>query len=242
MTKEPKKTTKKQPSVKKVAVKKTPTYDEAATDAFIMEVDEEVKNDNLKAFWKKYGLFVVLFVALVLSAAVSFETIRNWRENQFRTKTDNYISASYGKATEDMIASLEKIAASNNGIYSELARIQIADLLLDAGKRKDALLMLQTLATDDELNPRIKNLAAIKLAAYKIDTAPRSEIEELLAPVLASDDSWTPVAKEYLALSAIKEGDAATARELYQSLLQDSRLSEEFRNRIRDILSTLADL
>ncbi|MBR2299429.1 MAG: tetratricopeptide repeat protein [Alphaproteobacteria bacterium] len=251
MTKEPKKTTKKQPAAKKIAVKKqtpekapvlkTEAYDEAAADAFIMEVDEEVKNDNLKAFWKKYGLFVTLCMVLVLSATVSYETIKNWRENQFRAKTDAYISANFAPTNADSLAALEKIAASNNGIYSELARIQIADLLLEEGKKEDGLTMLQTLATNDELNPRIRNLAAIKLAARTVDTAPRAEIESLLAPVVSADDSWSPIAQDFLALAALKDGDLETARTIYQNLLQDGRLSEQFKGRIQDMLTTISD-
>lgn len=243
MTKEPKKTEKiKAKTAKAAPVKKPAAYDEDVADAFIMEVDEEVKNENLKAFWKKYGLFIVLFVALVLSATVSFETIKNWRENQFKAKTDAYIAANYQKNTQEMIAALEKIAAGNNGIYSELARIQIADLLLQENKTEEALTMLQTLATDDELNPRIRNLAAVKLAAQKVDTAPRAEIEALLAPVIAADDSWTPIAQEYVALAAVKEGDIETARNIYKIILQNGQISEEFKNRIQDMLTTLSDI
>ena len=241
MTKEPKKTTKKTPA-KQAPSKKTAAYDETVADAFIMEVDEEVKNDNLKAFWKKYGLFVTLCIALVLSATVSFETIKNWRENQFRAKTDAYIAANFGQSNADMIAALEKIAAGNNGIYSELARVQIADLLFNEGKTQDALTMLQTLATNDELNPRIKNLAAVKLAAHTVDTASRSEIESLLAPVVSADDSWSPIAEEYIALAAIKEGDIESARNIYQKLEQNGNISEQFRSRIQDMLTTISDL
>ena len=96
-----------------------------------------------------------------------------------------------------MIVALEKIAAGNHGIYSELARIQISDILLEQGKTQDALNMLQSLFDNDELSPRIRNLAAIKLASQKVDTAPFSEIQTLLRPVIDADDSWTPIAKEF---------------------------------------------
>jgi hypothetical protein len=241
MTKETKKTQQKAtPST--VKTKKTAAYDEAMADAFIMEVDDEVKNDNLKAFWKKYGLFIVLFVILVLSITVSFETIKNWRENQFRKQTDTYIAANLDQNPQQMMAALEKIAAGDHGIYSELARIQISDLLLEQNKIDDALKMLQSIVDNDELNPRIRNLAAIKLAAQKIDTAPFAEIETLLKPVVAADDSWAPIAKEYMALSAIQSGDHETARNLYQELLQDSRISDDFRNRVQDMLTALSDI
>lgn len=241
MAKETKKQAK-TPALSASKAKKTEAYDESMADAFIMEVDDEVKNDNLKAFWKKYGLYVVLFVVVVLSLTVSFETIKNWRENQFRKQTDTYIASSLEKSPQDMIVALEKIAAGNHGIYSELARIQISDILLEQGKTQDALNMLQSLFDNDELSPRIRNLAAIKLASQKVDTAPFSEIQTLLKPVIDADDSWTPIAKEYLALSAIQAKDYQTARDLYQQLLQDPRVSDEFRSRVQDMLTALSDI
>ena len=249
MTEKNKKQTKKKtPAVKPIAaeqtkdLKKAPVYDEKAVDAFIMEVDEEVKNDNLKDFFKKYGVYVVVILVLVLSLTVSFETIKNWRENNLKAKTDAYIAANFEQAFDTKLAALEKIASGKNGIYSELARIQIADLLFEQGKNEDALNMLNAIVNNDELNSRIRNLAAIKLASYKLDTAPRSEIEALLAPVVAADDSWAPIAQEYMALAAVQDGDLETARNIYQNLLQDSRTSDEFKSRIQDMLTTISDI
>lgn len=248
MSKQPKTSTKQsalKPSVKKdtlkPAVKKTPAVDDAMVDAFIMEVDEEVKNDSMKVFFQKYGLYIVAVVILILSATVSFDTIKSWRENQFKARTDEYIAANYAPSTEDKIKVLEKIVSGGHGIYSELARIQIADLLFEQKKDEDALNLLDAIIANDELNPRIRNLASLKAAAAKIDTASYEQIDSLLAPVIAADDSWSPIAQEYLALAAIKNNDMVKANRIYANLLQDSRISEEFRSRIQDMLATIAE-
>ena len=110
------------------------------------------------------------------------------------------------------------------------------------GKDEDAFNMLGALASNDELNPRVRNLAALKLAARKVDTATFDEIEALLLPVIAADDSWTPIAKEYLAMAAIKDGQIDKARDLYQQILQDSRTSDEFRTRIQDMSTSISDM
>ena len=49
------------------------------TDAFINEVNEDVKNDNFKVLWNRYGIFVILFVVLAVMATVSFEKIKSWK-------------------------------------------------------------------------------------------------------------------------------------------------------------------
>lgn len=217
--------------------------DDNVTDAFIQEVNEDVKNDNLKKLWDKYGLFIVLFVVIAVSAAVSFETIKGWRDTKYQTQTENYLLAVQpAENYENSLKALEKIAAADNGIYSDLARVQIATLLFEQGKNSEAETMLQTIADNDELNQRIRNLAALKLATYKIDTAPRAEIEALLKPVVAADDSWSPLATDLLAMAAIRDGDTETARSLYTALLENGNISDNFKSRIQDMLSTLNGL
>lgn len=217
--------------------------DDDMTDAFIHEVSEEVKNDNLKIFWDKYGLFVILFVVLAVSAAVSFETIKNWRDKAFQSRTEQYLMSLPNSVNyESSLKALEKIASGDNGIYSELARIQIANILFEQNKISEGEEMLQTIVDNDELNPRVRNLAALKLATYKIDTAPRTEIQTLLEPVANAENSWSPLAKDLLAMAAIKDGDIEGARTIYVSLLESGNISENFRSRIQDMLSALNDM
>lgn len=218
-------------------------YDDAVTDAFIKEVDEEVHNDELKVFWNKYGLFVILFVVLAVCAAVSFETIKNWRDRQYQAQTENYLaSVQSAENAENTIRALEKIAAGDNGLYSELARIQIATVLMDQGKTTEAEDMLRAIVENEELSPRVTHLAAIKLATYKIDSASAEELDALLQPVAQSGGSWSPLAQELLAMTAIREGQIEKARELYNNLLQNPEISANFKNRIQDMLSSLNDM
>lgn len=226
-------------------VKKAPVrgYDEEMTDAFIQEVSEEVKNDNLKIFWDKYGLFVILFVVIAVSAAVSFETIKSWRDQKYQAQTENYLMSLQVAGNYDVqLKALEKIAASDNGIYSELARVQIATILFEQGKNDEGKQMLQTIADNDELNPKIRHLAALKLATYEVDTASYAEINSLLQPIIDAQNSWSPLATDLLAMSAIQNGDIEMARSLYQGLLESGNISENFKNRIQDMLSTLNSL
>ena len=222
---------------------KCTTCQDELTDAFIQEVTEEVKNDNLKAFWNKYGLYIVLFVVISVSAAVGFETIRGWYHKQLQAKTEAYISAMVQEGNyENSIKALEKIASNDYGIYSELARIQIADILFEQNKTEDALNMLQTIVDNDELNIKVRHLAALKLASYKIDTAPVAEVKTLLIPIVEEKSSWSPLAQEMLAMIAIKEGDFEQARTIYNKMLQNENISENFRSRIQDMLSALSDM
>ena len=236
-------TTPAQPAENKTTAKHPAAYDDAVADAFIQEVTEEVKNDSWKAFWNKYGLFVILLVVITVSAAVSYETIKGWKEKQYQTRTENYLMAlETSENYENSLKALEKIAAADQGIYSELARVQIAGILFEQNKNDEAEAMLQSITDNEELNPRIRQLAAVKLATYKIDTAPRAELQALLQPIADAQNSWSPLAQEMLAMTAIRDGDLEAAREIYKSLLNNGNISENFRTRIQDMLSALNDM
>lgn len=231
-------------TVKAPEVKKpVKAYDEEMTDAFIQEVNEEVKNDNLKVFWDKYGLFIILFVVVAVSAAVSFETIKSWKDQKYQAQTENYlVSLQTADNYEVQLKALEKIAASDNGIYSQLARIQIATILFEQNKTEEGKQMLQSIVDNDELNSKIRNLAAVKLATYEVDTASYAQIQALLQPIIDEQSSWSPLATDLLAMSAIQNDDIDTARSLYEGLLENANISENFKSRIQDMLSTLNSL
>ena len=51
-----------QPAEIKTKADVNPDY----TDAFINEVSEEVKNDNFKELWNRYGLLIIAIVAVAV--------------------------------------------------------------------------------------------------------------------------------------------------------------------------------
>lgn len=213
------------------------------TDAFIQEVSEEVKNDNFKELWKRYGVFVVAIVVIAVSAAVSFEKIRSWKIEQNQRRTETYMAAAQGQEDpESTIASLQKINQTDHGIYGDFAKLQIANVLLQQNKNDEAFAELEAIIADKNANEEVKNIALVKLATYKVDTMSRQDMEEFLKPILSADNSWNFIANDLLAMTAIREGDIETAKEIYQSLLKVKDLPDSLRTKIQDIMSSMVDM
>ena len=213
------------------------------TDAFIREIDEDVKNDNLKVLWNRYGIFIILFVVLAVSAAVSFEKIKSWKIAQNQANTENYMVATQLREDpENTIAALKNISANDKGIFGDFAKLQIANVLFTQDKQEEALAALQELLDGKEVNTEVKHIALIKLATYKVDTMPRAEFEALLKPLTETENSWKPLAQDLLAMVAIRDGDVETAQEIYKNILKIKDLPENFRNKVQDMLSSLNEL
>ena len=110
--------------------------------------------------------------------------------------------------------------------------------MLDQGKEEEALSILVTIANDKNFNKQLRDLAIIKLASHKLDTATSEEIKTILEPV-ADDNAWYGTAQEMLATVAVRDGNIEEAKKIYQSLLDNTSVSDELKNRVRDILSVL---
>ena len=55
--------------------------EELQRQALLREVDEEVRNDELKALWKKYRFYIISAAVLALLGAFVFEGIKYYKQD-----------------------------------------------------------------------------------------------------------------------------------------------------------------
>lgn len=224
--------------------KNTPEQGNDFEDAFIREIDEELKNEKLKKIWDKYGLFIILFVVVVISATVSFETFRSWNEKRNQEFSDTYAYAlnlqNQGRYAEAM-ETLEKLQKSKKAVYSNIAEIQMANILMEQNKVEEAIAILENVVATKDFNPQMKQIAIIKLASYKLDYAPSQEIQDMLAPLVSENGVWTNIAKELLAMLAVRENDFERAKSLYQEISVAGNTPDSLKARAQDMLNVIEE-
>lgn len=209
--------------------------------AFFEEVDEEVRNEKFKQLINKYGGIILTILIIALSVAVGYEKIGEWRVHKAEQKNVQYMQAlAPSPDYENNIAELEAIVATESGFYKDMARLWIAKLYLDNDKKEIGIEKLKELYFDANTTDKIKEIAAIKLASYLVDTASFTEIESLLLPITQNEDSaWILIAKDLLGMSAAHHKDYAQAKAIYTELLSNNNISDEFKTRINDMLASI---
>mgnify|MGYP003243039212 CR=1 FL=1 len=197
-------------------------------DAFIQEVNEELKNEKIRNIWNNYGLYIIAFIVAVLTAAVSFETFKNWHDKKHQNISDVYAVAvalqGQGKYEDSLriLKDLEKKAGSS--IYGQLSQLQRANILAEQEK---------------EINKSLHDVAVIKLASYKLDNSSYQDIEKLLKPLIDENGNWTAIAQEMLAMSAIYAKNFEQAKELYARAAENPNAPDELKSRAQDMLLIL---
>ncbi len=216
--------------------------DKIAEDALLREVIEDVKNEQFQQMWNKYGLYIIIAVAFVLTATISFESIKNWKEKKNQELSDTYSIAmslhNQGRLDESLEL-YKSLAAKDTGIYDDLAKIQIANIYLEQDKKNDASAILETMIKSSDSIPQMKKLATLKLISYKLDNnSPASEINELLASI---SDENSDMAKEFNAMLYLRENDIAKAKSEYQKIITSATASEDLKNRALDMINLLSE-
>lgn len=212
-------------------------------DAFIREVDEDLKNESMKKLWDKYGLFVLLIVIVSLTVAVSYESIKSWYIKRAENRTEGYavaLSMQNQGLFDGSLEALDLIINQKMGTYAELAEMQKANILLEQNKEKEALALLEKIANDKSRSLQLCDTALIKLASYRQDGATFEEMSELLSSITKSkDNAWYAVAEDMLATILLRDGNIEQAKEIYNALLENQDTPDDLKNRIKDILSVL---
>ena len=198
------------------------------------EVDEAVRQDELKLWWKRWGSWVVAAAVLAVVAMVG---LVGWR--QYDASRRGEASAAYSQALakieSDRAAArteLNKQADSAPEPYRSLAALAAAQLL---DKPEEQVAALQAVAT--RLPPELSDLA-LTIAGYRsVDAGKLDSLQGPLGALAQSDRPFHASVLELQALAAARKGDLARARELWTSLLKDSGAPQGVQQRAQAMLT-----
>ena len=217
--------------------------DQIVEDALLREVVEDVKNEQFQQMWNKYGLYIIIAIAFILTITISFESIKTWKEKKNQELSDTYSIAmslhNQGRLDESLDL-YNLLTAKNFGIYDDLAKLQIANIYLEQGKKDDALAVLDAMIKSSDTISQMKKIAILKLVSHKLDAnVPANEINELLATI---SDENSDIATEFTAMLYLRENDIEKAKAEYQKIITSENASEALKYRALDMINILSEM
>jgi hypothetical protein len=202
------------------------------TDIF-NEVDEEVRREQLKKLWERYGNYLIGLCILVVVAVGAWRGYQWWEARQAAQSGaafEQAISLAEVGKHQEAEAAFAKLASDGTAGYRVLARLrQAAELALT--DRKAAVGAYDAIAADNGTGQVIQDLAAVRAGILLVDTVPYSEMRTRLEPLTAADRTFRHTAREILALSAWKAGDIAAARRWTDMIMSDPQTPAGTRSR-----------
>jgi hypothetical protein len=194
-------------------------------DSFIREVNEEIRQDQAKAIWDRYGPIAIGLAVLVVLGTAAWVAYDYWDTSRANASGDKFsqalVLANGGKADE-ALAALKELEDNGYGAYP---------LLADKGDFAGAVAGFDAVAADGSIPVAIRDMARLRAAFLLVDNGSYQDVASRAEPLAADTNPLRHSAREAMALSAWKEGKAADALKLYQQITADEAAPRNSRER-----------
>jgi len=207
------------------------------------EVDEDLRTDQYTKLWRQYGRFVIAAVVAVIVATAVWQAYVAWDRSRSEGYSERFIAALQMLQAGQpgaAIAALETLEQDAAKGYASLARLQRAGALIQAGDRREAITLYDAIANDASVDRSLRDLASYMAAQSLLDTADEATLERRLQPLNQDGKPWRFNARELLALTALRAGNTAKAREYYAQLTDDPATPQAIRARAAEMLAAMA--
>jgi hypothetical protein len=210
-------------------------------DSFIREVNEELRSDQMRLVWKRFGRILIGIAVLVVLGTIGKVSYEYWRDSEASAAGDEFLAAltlARDGKKDEALAALGKLEKEGFGSYPVLARMRSASLLAETDAQ-GAVNAFTAIAKDTSVPQPVRDAARLRAAYLLVDTGTyeqvSAEVEQLTTPQSATRHS----AREVLGLSAYKHGDYARAKEWFDAILNDNETPRNIANRAQMLLDLI---
>jgi hypothetical protein len=205
------------------------------------EVDEELKQDNAKQLWDRYGRYIVgvaVLIVLATAANVGWKEYVQTRQEAYSEQFMAALSMSGENKHAEAAAALAQLSRDASGGYATLARFREAVERVAAGETSAAADIYDAIADDGAVDTLYQGLAALSAVLLRIDDGDPAQLASKLQPLASQESPWRHTAGELIAVLALRSGDVAKAREGYRKLADDLKAPQSARARATEMLRT----
>jgi hypothetical protein len=211
-------------------------------DSFLREVDEAVRQDQYKALWDKYGVYILVLLLFVVAAVAGYKGWSFWQQKQAEEAGAEFTTALLLKDAKESAKAQElfkSLAENGPAGYRVLARFQLAAAEAKAGQRDKAVAAYDALASDASVDRILQGLATLQAAALMLDTADYAAMERRLKGLIDSSSAWRFSARELLGLSAYRLNNMREAEKQFSALVGDEGTPQNMRERAEMMLALI---
>jgi hypothetical protein len=209
------------------------------TDIF-QEVDEEVRREQLKRLWQRFGNYIAAACIVLVVAVGGWRGYEWWQGNKAAESGAAFEQAVALAATgkhEEAEAAFAKLATDGTAGYRVLARLREAAQIARTDP-KAAIKAYEEIAADGSADQVMRDFAMLRAGYLLVDTSAYGDLRTALEPLTGANRAFRHSARELLALSAWKAGDNGAARQWADAILADPQSPPGTRGRA-EVLSEL---
>lgn len=212
------------------------------SETFVREVDENLRRDQLRDFFKAYGNWLIAALVLFLAASGGFIWWKQHQAQQHEAEIEQlaqvYKEIGSGKASQAP-QQLDQLSKSGSDAVRASALFARAALALQQNDLKLATGTYKAMANDSGLPKPYRDAALIRETALEFDQLQPQEVVARLEPLAKPGEPWFGTAGEMTGLAMLKQGRKQEAGQLFAAIAKDRGVPATVRARAQQVASSL---
>lgn len=211
-------------------------------DSLFREVDEDVRQEQYKKLWDRYGNVLIALCAVVVLGVAGFKGWQYWQVKQSEAAGQAYFQAlktAGGDKPLDGVSELQHISQTG---FKTLADLRSAAILVQQGKTDEALKTYEAVAADGSADATLRELAEIRAGYLLADTLGPEDLQKRLAKFDTDGNAWRNDMREIVGIAAWRAKNYVLADKVMNDILSDISASGGVRQRASMMLELIAPL
>lgn len=211
------------------------------SEAFMREVDDAVRQDQLLTFWQRFGRWIVAFVIIGLVAFAGWLYWQHHSTTQSQAvseKMDKVIATAVSGGTPDA-KQLDALTSASQPGFRASALLVKAGAAARKGDNKAAIAAYKAMAADSSLDQPYRDLALIRQTTLEFEALKPQQVVDRLKPLAVEGAPWFGSAGELVAIAYMKMRKPELAGPLFAAMAKDANVPQSIRSRARQMAGLL---
>jgi hypothetical protein len=212
------------------------------SETFVREVDENLRRDQLRDFFKANSSWLIAAVVLFLAVSGGLIWWQSHREQRAEAQVEElaqiYKDVGSGD-TSKAPQQLDELSKSGSKAVRASALFARAAVDLQSNDPKAAASIYKRIADDSSLPDAYRNAALVRQTALQFDDLSPQQVISQLSPLTKAGEPWFGSAGEMTALALIKQGKKQEAGQLFVAIAKDETVPATIRARAVQVAGSL---
>ena len=205
----------------------------------LRQVDEDLRKDRILSLWKKYGIYIIVFILLLISSVIGYQINKSFSISNNQKQVENYLIASNLPSENEIVSSLSNLENSSNTFMRGLIRLKMANSLISQGKKEQSQAILIQLMKDREINKIINDAAGYFYLMSKLNEITKDEILVYFPYNQIDSSAFKYLFLELFALHDLFSGDFEQTNKSFQKIINDPEAPREIIIRSEKFLESI---
>ena len=200
------------------------------------EVQEEIKNEQILSFFKKYQNYFYALCFLIIAGTAGWKWYQ-YEKGQTNLEASRFYANGLQLLLQDKpkeaLKLLESLPRYVGDGYDLLAAVAVFDILKDTSPDQVQPVFDKIVSMRAKKYRAIQNLVRIKYGYFLVDQGHPQKAQEIVKPLL-ENEAWGPFVHEiYLLCEVLQSKSQDQKQELMRSFLKREDLSKNMQQRIK---------